>query len=163
VIAHSAYPAYPAAASATAGWLGMVPARRRRKTPLVLVVEDDRMIAEMYRFQLTHEGYEVHVAGDGRQGLEAIRTEKPDLVLLDLRMPVMEGFEVLEQLQSGAADVRSIPVVILSNYGDPTMVKRGLELGARDYLIKSATDPITLAARVKDFLNQPPPKPPTHL
>ena len=163
MIAHSAYPAYPAAASATAGWLGMVPARRRRKAPLVLVVEDDRMIAEMYRFQLTHEGYEVHVAGDGRQGLEAIRTEKPDLVLLDLRMPVMEGFEVLEQLQSGAADVRSIPVVILSNYGDPTMVKRGLELGARDYLIKSATDPITLAARVKDFLNQPPPKPPTHL
>jgi DNA-binding response OmpR family regulator len=160
MIAHSAYPAAP---PTTAGWLGMVPARRRRKTPLILIVEDDRLIAEMYRFQLTREGYEVHVAGDGRQGLESIRTEKPDLVLLDLRLPVMEGFEVLEQLQSAAADVRTIPVVILSNYNDPTMVKRGLELGARDYLIKSATDPITLAARVKDFLKQPPPRPPSHL
>lgn len=156
-----AYPAYPVTGPSAAVWLA--PARRRRKTPLVLIVEDDRMIAEMYRFQLAREGFDVHLAVDGKQGLDAIRTELPDLVLLDLRMPVMEGFEVLEHLRSAAPDVRSVPVLILSNYGDPTMIRRGLELGARDYLVKSATDPITLAARVKEFLNQDPPRPPSHL
>jgi DNA-binding response OmpR family regulator len=158
-----AYPAYPATGATSIGWLGLGPARRRRKAPLVLLVEDDRMIAEMYRFQLAREGFDVHHAVDGRQGLEAIRTELPDLVLLDLRMPVMEGLEVLEQLQSAATEVRAIPVVILSNYGDPTMIRRGLELGARDYLVKSATDPIKLAARVKALLNQNPPPAPSQL
>jgi DNA-binding response OmpR family regulator len=156
MIGHLVHSGYPGTHT-TAGWLGMVPDRRRRKTPLILIVEDDRMIAEMYRFQLAREGYQVHVVSDGKQGLESIRTERPDLVLLDLRMPVMEGFEVLEQLQPAGPEVRNIPVVILSNYGDPTMIKRGLELGARDYLIKSATNPITLAARVKELLSQTPP------
>jgi two-component system alkaline phosphatase synthesis response regulator PhoP len=154
----------PSTATTTQTWLGMATARRRRKTPLILLVEDDRMIAEMYRFQLVREGYDVQVAGDGKQGLEAIRARKPDLVLLDLRLPVLEGFEVLQQLQTAEKDVKNIPVVILSNYGEPRIIRQGLELGARDYLIKSATTPITLAAKVKALLANPPARPPpTHL
>ncbi len=136
----------------TTVWLGMTPSRRLRKTPLILLIEDDRMIAEMYHFQLTREGYDVHIAGDGKLGLELIRTQKPDLVLLDLRLPVMEGFEVLEQLQTATPDIKTIPVVILSNYGEPRMIRQGLELGARDYLIKSATTPLALAAKVRALL-----------
>jgi DNA-binding response OmpR family regulator len=124
-------------------------ARGRRKRPLVLLVEDDQMMADMYSYQLERDGYQVEVVTDGKQGLDAIRERRPDLVLLDLRLPVMEGFEVLENL---ASDPAKPPVVILSNYGDASMVNRGLALGARDYLVKSATTPITLAEKVKSIL-----------
>jgi two-component system, OmpR family, alkaline phosphatase synthesis response regulator PhoP len=124
-------------------------ARQRRKRPLILLVEDDRMIADMYSYQLERDGYQVEVATDGKRGLEAIRSRHPDLVLLDLRLPVMEGFEVLESL---ATDATRPPVVILSNYGDSRMVSRGLALGARDYLVKSATTPTDLAEKVKAIL-----------
>ena len=126
--------------------------RSRRKRPLILLVEDDRLMADMYRFQLEREGYQVEVAFDGKQGLDVIRTGRPDLVLLDVRLPIIEGFEVLEHLQADPQAVRRIPVVILSNYGDSRMISRGLELGARDYLVKSATTPSILAAKVKTLL-----------
>ena len=133
---------------------GVLPAlmRSRRKRPQVLLVEDDRLLADMYRFQLEREGYQVEIASDGKQGLNAIRASRPDLVLLDIRLPVMEGFEVLEQLQADSQDLRKIPILILSNYGDARMIRRGLELGAREYLVKSATTPSTLAAKVKELL-----------
>ena len=131
--------------------------RGRRKRPLILLVEDDRLMSDMYRFQLEREGYRVETAYDGKQGLNAVRTGRPDLVLLDVRLPIMEGFEVLEQLKTEAPEVQGIPVLILSNYGDARMIRRGLELGARDYLVKSATTPSILAARVKILL--PPPAP----
>ena len=124
-------------------------ARGRRKRPLILLVEDDQMMADMYSYQLERDGYQVVIVPDGKQGLDAIRERRPDLVLLDLRLPVMEGFEVLEHL---ATDPAKPPIVILSNYGDSTMVSRGLALGARDYLVKSATTPITLAEKVKSIL-----------
>ena len=113
-------------------------ARQGRKRPLILLIEDDQMIADMYSYQLVRDGYEVEIVVDGKRGLDAIRTRHPDLVLLDLRLPVMEGFEVLENL---AGDASRPPVVILSNYGDSRMVSRGLALAARDYLVKSATTP----------------------
>jgi len=126
--------------------------RGRRKRPLILLVEDDRLMADMYRFQLEREGYQVEVAFDGKQGLNAIRASRPDLVLLDVRLPIMEGFDVLEHLQTDPQEVQRIPVVILSNYGDASMIRRGLELGARDYLVKSATPPTLLAAKIKNLL-----------
>ena len=124
-------------------------ARGRRKRPLILLVEDDHMMAEMYSFQLERDGYQVETVTDGKQGLDAIRRRRPDLVLLDLRLPVMEGFEVLESL---ATDPTRPPILILSNYGDSRMVSRGLQLGARDYLIKSATTPITLSEKVRSIV-----------
>ena len=124
-------------------------ARGRRKRPLILLVEDDHMMAEMYSFQLERDGYQVETVTDGKQGLDAIRRRRPDLVLLDLRLPVMEGFEVLESL---ANDPTRPPILILSNYGDSRMASRGLQLGARDYLIKSATTPITLSEKVRSIV-----------
>ncbi|MEP7104601.1 MAG: response regulator [Chloroflexota bacterium] len=154
------YPSPAQAPTPTTAWLGMAPQLNGRKTPLILLVEDDRLIADMYRYQLAREGYDIEIAADGKLGLEAIRARKPDLVLLDLRLPVMEGFEVLEQLRTAPAEIRRIPILILSNYGEPRMIREGMELGARDYLIKSATTPIILAAKIKSFL---PPPPPTRL
>ena len=154
------YPAPYRATTAAMTWLGMAPQLRHRKTPLILLVEDDRMIAEMYRHQLAYEGFDIEIATDGKLGLEAIRARKPDLVLLDLRLPLIEGLEVLEQLRTAPAEIRRIPILILSNYGEPRMIRESMDLGARDYLIKSATTPSMLAAKIRSFL---PPAPPTRL
>jgi CheY-like chemotaxis protein len=84
-------------------------------------------------------------------GLQQVQDAPPDLVLLDIRLPRLPGLDVLRAitLDPGLAGV---PVLILSNYGEPSMVKEGLQLGARDYLIKSQTTPIQLSMRLRDYL-----------
>ena len=83
----------------------------------VLVIEDDAEAAEMYRLRLSEDGYEVVIGSDGAEGLRLAREEAPDFIYLDLRLPVLDGFEVLEQLRATPATAH-IPVIILSNYGD---------------------------------------------
>src|SRR5690242_13328536 len=104
----------------------------------VLLIEDDDAWADMYRARLTADGYTVTVASDGQQGLELARGEVPDLIYLDLRLPTKDGFEVLEQLRA-APPTATIPVIILSNYGEPELRARGLALGALEFLVKSDT------------------------
>ena len=130
---------------------GAGPAAHRR--PLVLFVEDDVTIREMYRMQLVNDGMEVVVASDGAAGLEAARRRRPDLVLLDLRLPEVDGFAVLAALKSDP-DLLDVPVLVLSNYGDPDMVRRGRGMGATDYLIKSRTMPGDLSRRVRELLGR---------
>jgi DNA-binding response OmpR family regulator len=117
----------------------------------VLLIEDDTSIALMYQLQLVHDGYEVTLATDGVSGLRQVQDAPPDLVLLDIRLPRLPGLDVLRAitLDPGLAGV---PVLILSNYGEPSMVKEGLQLGARGYLIKSQTTPIQLSMRLRDYL-----------
>lgn len=128
-------------------WLGDQSLRR----PRLVLIEDDTSIAQMYRLQLVSDGFEVLLAGDGAEGLRLIGQARPDLVLLDIRLPLMQGLDVLKSVQADA-DLARVPVLILSNYGEPGMVQEGLSLGARDYLIKSQTTPIQLSARVRDFI-----------
>jgi DNA-binding response OmpR family regulator len=115
------------------------------------LIEDDLAIALMYQLQLVTDGYEVELAMDGASGLRHLQDAPPDLVLLDLRLPQLPGLDVLRAI---AEDPRlaGVPVLILSNYGEPAMVREGLELGARDYLIKSQTTPFELSMRLRDFL-----------
>jgi two-component system, sensor histidine kinase and response regulator len=117
----------------------------------VLLIEDDLSIALMYQLQLVSDGYEVELATDGATGLRQVQDAPPDLVLLDIRLPKLPGLDVLRAI---AVDPRlaGVPVLILSNYGEPAMVRQGLELGARDYLIKSQTTPIQLSMRLRDYL-----------
>jgi DNA-binding response OmpR family regulator len=119
----------------------------------VLLIEDDTSIALMYQLQLVNDGYDVELATDGVSGLQRVQDAPPDLVLLDIRLPRLPGLDVLRAitLDPGLAGV---PVLILSNYGEPSMVKEGLQLGARDYLIKSQTTPIQLSMRLRDYLPQ---------
>ena len=106
----------------------------------ILLVEDDPDIAGMYGFRLQHDGYRVHVAMTGELALALAFQFHADLVLLDIGLPAMDGLRVLRTLR---ADDRTcaLPVVILSNYDDPGLIERGLQLGAIDYLIKSHTTP----------------------
>jgi DNA-binding response OmpR family regulator len=117
----------------------------------VLLIEDDQSIALMYKLQLVADGYDVELATDGVSGLHQAQEAPPDLVLLDIRLPRMAGLDVLRAITLDPRLV-GVPVLILSNYGEPAIVREGLELGARDYLIKSQTTPIQLSMRLRDYL-----------
>jgi two-component system phosphate regulon response regulator PhoB len=119
------------------------------ETIKVLVIEDDPSVAEMYRVRLETDGYDVVVGGEGEEGLHLAMSEAPDFIYLDLRLPKLDGFEVLERLRAAPATAQ-IPVIILSNYGDPETRERGLKFGALDFLVKADTTPGELAARVED-------------
>ena len=117
----------------------------------VLVVDDDRIVAEMYRLALSRAGHEVEIANDGVAALKAASTNRPDIVFLDIRMPEMDGIEVLRNLGS-VNSTRSIPVVMLSNYDEPALVRQSLSLGAREYLVKAGTNPADLARIVSHWV-----------
>jgi len=94
----------------------------------VLLVEDDPALSEMYRLKLVQDGYQVRLASDGESGLEAALRRPPDLLLLDLRLPNLSGFELLERLRRVPGWIDP-PVIVLSNYGDLEVIKRGQALG----------------------------------
>ena len=98
----------------------------------VLLVEDDRNITELLQLYLEKEGYRVLTASDGRQGLEVFRKEKPNLVLLDVMMPVMDGWETCRTLRSES----QVPIVMLTAKGETNDKVQGLKLGADDYITK---------------------------
>lgn len=102
----------------------------------ILLAEDDKYISRAYKDGLERAGFEVLVATDGSEALEKIKKDAPDLILLDLIMPVKNGFEVLEELAMDGG-VKKIPVIILSNLGQDSDIKKGKALGAVDYLIKT--------------------------
>ena len=114
----------------------------------VLVIEDDADAAEMYRLRLAGDGYDVVVGSDGEEGLRLAVAELPDFIYLDLRLPKLDGFEVLERLRAMPATAQ-IPVIILSNYGDRELQQRGLQLGALEFLVKADVTPRELTNKVE--------------
>jgi DNA-binding response OmpR family regulator len=119
----------------------------------VLFIEDDVAVAEMYRLKLELDGYIVTIAPDGEQGLKLAREKPPDIVFLDIRLPHMDGFSVLEALRAEKR-LSHIPVIILSNYGEAELVERGLKLGALDYLIKAETTPSSLSRGLGKWIKE---------
>ncbi len=120
----------------------------------ILVIEDDRFLRKAAEAALRRHGYTVLTALDGETGLAVARVEHPDLVLLDLIMPGMQGFEVLKLLKEDAS-TSSIPVIILSNLGQDSDVKKALEAGAVDYLVKANLALDMLVGRVKALFEAP--------
>ena len=117
----------------------------------VLFVEDDPSVAQMYKLKLELDGYDVEVASDGEKAVELARGDPPDIVFLDIRLPKLDGFGVLEALRKDPKTER-LPVVILSNYSEKELVDRGLRLGALDYLIKTQTTPAHLSSGLERWL-----------
>ena len=117
----------------------------------ILVVEDDKFLREMITRKLDRENYEVIQAVDGEQGEEKIKEEHPDLILLDLILPGIDGFTVLERVKQDP-EVKDIPVIILSNLGQKSEVERGLKLGAIDFLIKAHFTPGEIIKKIKETL-----------
>ncbi len=117
----------------------------------ILVVEDDKFLREMITRKLDRENYEVVQAVDGEEGEEKIKEERPDLVLLDLILPGIDGFTVLERVKQDP-EVKDIPVIILSNLGQKSEVERGLSLGAIDFLIKAHFTPGEIIEKIQETL-----------
>ena len=119
----------------------------------VLLVEDDPAVLEMYRLKLELDGYRVNTALDGEDGLKKAGDLTPDIIFLDIRLPKMDGLEVLRKLRA-QEKTREIPVIILSNYDEEDLVARGLRLGAHEYLIKARTTPSSLSEGIEDWLKE---------
>ncbi|MBZ9569527.1 response regulator [Patescibacteria group bacterium] len=117
----------------------------------ILIIEDDKFLRDLMAQKLTKEGYEILEAIDGEIGIKKVREEKPDLVLLDLILPGIDGFEVLSRMKENP-DLAKIPVIILSNLGQREDVERGLKMGAVDYLIKAHFTPREIIDKIKAAL-----------
>src|SRR3990167_9236087 len=117
----------------------------------ILSIEDDKDLAEIYSKKLEGSGFSVSVVNDGQNGLIKTRSWKPDLILLDLMLPQMHGFDVLAKLKE-SAKTKKIPVIILTNLNHILDEKKGYELGVSDYLIKVQTDVRQLPEIIKKHL-----------
>jgi DNA-binding response OmpR family regulator len=113
----------------------------------LLLAEDDPAIARLYRLKLEHEGFAVSVAEDGPETVRRALEDPPDLLLLDLRLPALDGHAVLARLRGHDA-TRRVPVLVLSASSEPQVMERSLHLGALDHLVKGSTSPTMLSARV---------------
>jgi DNA-binding response OmpR family regulator len=102
----------------------------------ILVAEDDRFLSNAYRVKLGKAGFEVQIASDGNEALTILETFQPAIVLLDLMMPVKDGFAVLEAMRADER-FKSIPVIVASNLGQKEDTERALGLGANDFIVKS--------------------------
>ncbi len=116
---------------------------------LILVVDDESRMVRFVRMNLELEGYQVTEAGTGMEALDRVRDELPDMVLLDVMMPEMDGFETLERLR----EISTVPVIMLTVKGDEEDRIRGLELGADDYITKPFS-PRELASRIRAVLRR---------
>jgi len=117
----------------------------------ILVIEDDRFLRELIARKLSDEGFVVVEAMDGEKGIKKVKEENPDLVLLDLILPGIDGFEVLSRMKKDES-LKSIPVIILSNLGQKEEVEKGLKMGAVDYLIKAHFTPGEIIEKIKSSL-----------
>jgi len=102
----------------------------------ILIIEDEEILADLLQKKLAISGYQVFLERDGEKGLVAMRELRPDLVLLDILMPKMNGLEVLAEIQKDD-DLRKIPVIVISNSGQPVEIDEIKKLGAKDWLIKT--------------------------
>ena len=117
----------------------------------ILIVEDDQFFRELLTKKLSLEGFNMIEAANGENGVEMAKEKKPNLILLDLLLPSIDGFEVLSKVKTDS-DTSSIPVIILSNLGQQEDIERGLKLGAADYLIKSQFDIDSIVEKVRSTI-----------
>lgn len=117
----------------------------------ILLVEDDLMIVEMYKNRLEEEGFEVLTTDKGSKVLEIASKEKPDIILLDVILPEIDGFSVLEMLKNDS-QTKNIPVMMLTNLGQEGDQNKGMNLGATQYFIKSQHTPSDVLVEIRKIL-----------
>ncbi len=118
----------------------------------VLIVEDDPFISDMYLTKLKGEGFDVKHAENGKDGLSMAAEFSPQLILLDVVMPKMDGFEALKALKKDAK-LKDVPVILLTNLGQKDDVEKGMKLGAVDYVVKAHFTPSEVVTKVKETLD----------
>ncbi len=119
----------------------------------ILLVEDDSFLLSMYATKFELEGFKVIMAEDGEKAVRQAIKETPDIILLDIILPKMNGFEVLRQLKA-ERQTATIPVILLTNLSQKEEIEQGLKMGARDYLIKAHFMPSEVVDKIKKALNK---------
>lgn len=115
----------------------------------ILLVDDDPLILQTYQTEFELSGFEVLKAGDGKTGWEIACAQRPDVILLDILMPMMSGIDLLKKIKSDP-EVAEIPVFILTNIGQDQAVQEALEAGARDFILKHRFSPAEVVSRIRE-------------
>jgi DNA-binding response OmpR family regulator len=123
-----------------------------KKNKKVLVVEDDHFLAKIYKIKLAKENIEAKICSDGTEALKFIKEDKPALILLDMVLPGMSGFEILEEIRR-TEGLKKIPVIILSNLGQDADIAKGKELGVIDYFVKSDISIHDVVTKIKENID----------
>jgi CheY-like chemotaxis protein len=118
----------------------------------ILIAEDDNFLSNAYRLKLTKAGFEVQLVADGAELLKVLPTFMPDLILLDLVMPVMDGFTALTEIKKNPIYAK-IPIIIASNLGQKEDLDRTKDLGIADFVVKSDLSLDTLITKIKELIN----------
>lgn len=123
-------------------------------TPIkIAIIEDDVVIAQMYRMKFEAEGFEVQIAENGRLGVELCEKIRPDIILLDIKMPEMPGDEALKEIRASDWG-KTTPVIVLTNLGEEEAPKALQSLGIHSYIVKAELTPRQVTERVKQALNE---------
>jgi len=120
--------------------------------PKIVIVEDDKNLLDLYAYQFKNADFEVVKAEDGMQGLNTIRSEKPDLVILDIMLPKLDGLNMLKELRLTPGDVGRTPVIVLTALSDKAFADEAMRLGANDYFIKTEFIPNKMMGKIKKHL-----------
>jgi CheY-like chemotaxis protein len=124
------------------------------KPTKVLIVEDDMTMREIVVHKLTTNGYDVVEAGDGPAAIETWKKEKPDIVLLDLMLPQMDGFQILETMRKGGDDTSKTSVIVLSNLFSKEDIKRAKDLSIDDFMVKAYYTTEEILTKVKEAIKK---------
>jgi len=119
----------------------------------VLVVEDETFLVKIYSVKLKKEGFDVSIATDGEEAVRLAAEVKPDLILLDLILPKLNGFEALERIRANPAN-KNTPVLVLSNLGQEEDIKRAAALGASDYLVKANFSIQDIVSKIRSVIEK---------
>lgn len=117
----------------------------------VLIIEDDKFLSKIYATKLKKEGIEAEFALNGEEGMKMMKENKPELILLDLIMPKMDGFAVLEEVKKDAK-LKKIPILVLSNLGQEEDIQKAKKLGVKDFIVKSDASIQEVVAKIKSHL-----------
>jgi DNA-binding response OmpR family regulator len=123
------------------------------KPTKIAIIEDDPVISQMYRMKFEAEGYEVQMAANGRLGVELVEKMRPDIILLDLRMPEMDGAEALAHIRKHEWG-KNIPVLVLTNVGEEEAPKELADLNVLSYIVKADLTPRQVTEKVKEALEK---------
>jgi DNA-binding response OmpR family regulator len=119
----------------------------------ILIAEDDKYLASAYKLKLEREGYTIQIAEDGQETLNSLDSFKPDLIILDIMMPVKDGFITLKELRANSL-YQNIPVIVASNSGLKEDKEKSMSFGATDFIVKSDLSMADLLIKIKNLLSK---------
>lgn len=124
-----------------------------KHTATILLVEDEEMLRRMYEEKFTSAGYKIITAEDGLLALEKLKTVEADLILLDVLMPNMDGFQVLKRLRNKEKYAK-VPIIMLTNNGEAEIIRMCKMMGATDYFVKANNTPTEVVEKIKEYIEK---------